>query len=169
MISKKLPKDLEAIAQYAAQYLEPGETINEYLEELKGGRRGKYNNNRNCVIDGIRFDSDLEGDTYLDIKNMKEQKVVLDFKRQIPFSLKSSSSDEIGRYVADFVCKLPNGTLIVVEAKGVETALWKFKKKFFLAEYPTVPLIMVRDRSQFPLSQSCRQFRKFAPKSKYNN
>lgn len=103
------------------------------------------------TIDGFKFDSKLEAYTYLELKRLHECGAIASISLQYPFELHSRSGKVICKYVADFVCKLPTGKVIVVESKGVATPVWRLKKKLFQADYPDTKLIEVKGIHQFPL------------------
>ena len=46
-----------------------------------------------------------------------------------------AGQSEIGKYIADFEFYLPNGTRVVEDAKGVRTALYRWKKRHVEAQY----------------------------------
>lgn len=100
----------------------------------------KYNARR-TVIDGIEFDSKLEGEYYLHLKEMKAQGVILDFSLQPKFLLQDSFKKN-GKtfrkieYVADFLITLLDGEKEVIDVKGFETADFKIKRKIFEKKYP---------------------------------
>ncbi|MBD2006342.1 MULTISPECIES: DUF1064 domain-containing protein [Cyanophyceae] len=104
-----------------------------------------------CEEDGFKFPSKLERDTYSQLKRLHDKGVITNLFLQHTFQLKSNSGKVIGKYVADFVCVLPSGEKIVIESKGVATAVWRRTRKHFIADFPEYRLIEVRDHSQFPL------------------
>jgi len=114
-----------------------------------GKRRHKFNACK-CQEDGFTFPSKLERDTYRHLKLLHDKGIVVSVVLQYPFVLRANSGAPIGKYVADFVCTLPNGREVVVESKGKSTSLWNRSKKHFIADYPEYKLIEVRDRSELP-------------------
>lgn len=110
----------------------------------------KYNSTK-TEVDGFRFDSLLEASTYLDLKRLHDQEVIANISLQQPFNLYARSGQTVAKYIADFVCELPNGKVVVVESKGMSTPVWKLKKKLFVADYPHLTLIEVGGCHQFPI------------------
>lgn len=59
------------------------------------------------------------------------------YEMQEPFGLCSRSGKPICSYVADFiVCREYGIPVEVHEVKGMETAVWRLKEKWFRADYP---------------------------------
>ncbi len=108
--------------------------------------------------DGILFDSELERDTYLELKRLHEEGIIKGIVHQRPYPMRSHSGIVVGYYVADFRCLLANSAIVAVEAKGFETELWRRNKRHFLADYPKVKLLILKDRNQFPLEQTYQVF-----------
>ena len=102
----------------------------------------KYKSIR-CTRDGFNFDSLLEGDVYLALKALKTKGEIRNIALQVPFPLRAKGGAVVGKYVADFTCVLSTGELIVVEAKGSQTSLWKWKHKHFVSDYPNIRLVVV--------------------------
>lgn len=102
-------------------------------------------------IAGQRFPSKGEGERYLYLKELERIGYVRGLRLQVPFELlpaihekkilkagprKGQAVD--GRllwpsvtYVADFVYGLPDGSAVVEDFKGVETPLFKLKRRLF--------------------------------------
>ena len=74
-------------------------------------------------IDGMRFDSKMEGNYYLILKDMQAKGEIKFFLRQVPFHLPGNV-----RYVCDFAVFDENGVQFV-DVKGFETPAFKIKKK----------------------------------------
>jgi hypothetical protein len=110
----------------------------------------KYNATK-TEMDGFAFDSELEADTYLDLKRLHDNGAIANISMQQPFNLYARSGQVVAKYVADFVCELPGGKVVIVESKGMRTPVWQLKKKLFLSDYPHIALIEVRGQHQFPL------------------
>lgn len=106
-----------------------------------------------CTCDGFAFDSKLERDVYLALKALKAKGEISRIALQVPFALRAKDGATVGKYVADFTCVLSTGELIVVEAKGSETSLWKWKHKHFVADYPNIRLVVIFRRHIKTLSK----------------
>ena len=100
-----------------------------------------YNKYRNVktTIDGIKFDSKAEARRYTELKLLEKAGEITDLKLQPRFILQHSFKHK-GKtiraitYMADFQYS-ENGKEIVEDVKGVETAVFKIKKKMFLNIY----------------------------------
>jgi len=108
----------------------------------------KYHNTK-IEIDGIIFASKKEGNYYLRLKEQRATGEIKDFKMQVPFELVPAQREvrTVGfrkdgapvnkervvelavKYVADFVVEYLDGTLEVVDTKGMRDAKYKIKKK----------------------------------------
>lgn len=97
---------------------------------VRGPRRGKYNA-QPTVVDGIRFDSKAEARYYEQLKLRVAAGEVLYFHRQVRIELPGGV-----RYVVDFQEFHADGTTHYVDVKGVETPMFKTKKRQVEALYP---------------------------------
>jgi len=99
----------------------------------------KYHNTK-TTIDNIKFDSKREANRYLELKMLLKAKKITDLKLQPKFQLQEKFTDNKGvkhqaiNYVADFTY-FEDRTQIVEDVKGMETAVYKLKKKIFLSRY----------------------------------
>jgi hypothetical protein len=109
-------------------------------------RRNKYNA-KQVTLDGFKFDSKLEASEYarLSIEQMAGR---IDGLRVHPsFELQAAFTDNTGRkhraihYEADF-CYVQDGSIKVVDTKGVKTPVFRLKEKLFRAKYPDIELII---------------------------
>lgn len=103
-------------------------------------KKNKYNNKK-VTIDGIKFDSKVESQYYLHLKELKEKGLIKDFELQPTFTLQESFKKRgllfrAITYKADFHVWLLDGTDHVIDIKGMETADFKIKKKMFEKRYP---------------------------------
>ena len=135
-------------------------------------RRSKKTNNKkknNCgkikhkktTIDGITFDSKMESDYYLYLKDLKQKGIVKDFRLQTEFvlqdkyiivdgqaiegtntsfnSLKRKTKAETIRaikYRCDFDVDYTDGHNEIVDTKGKATTDFEIKRKLFMYKYP---------------------------------
>ncbi len=112
-------------------------------------KRSKYKN-ITCEVDGIKFSSVLEARYYKNLVLLKKAGEVLEFKLQVPFELQPAYIKSDGKkirsikYLADFVIKYKDGHEEVVDTKGMETAVYKLKKKMLLFKYPQINFKEVR-------------------------
>lgn len=88
---------------------------------------------------GWKFDSKLEA-RYFDYLNKLQNEGEIDFfLRQVPFHLPGKTV-----YRADFLIFFANGTVKVVDCKGIETETFKIKKRQVEELYP-VEIEMVKN------------------------
>lgn len=99
----------------------------------KAPKRQKYGNRR-VEVDGVKFDSKHEGDRWAELQLLQKADHITDLRRQVPFDLKAYGGLRVGRYIADFVYR-EAGKEIVEDAKGVKTALYRWKARHMLAQY----------------------------------
>lgn len=125
-------------------------------ENLKGKQQGgsrntaavalkenKYKNVK-VEIDGIKFDSKFEAEFYFgelqwlyaagEITNIERQKKYL---LQPAFKYRDKAVRAIN-YVADFVVTYKDGSVEVIDTKGVQTKDYLLKKKLLLYKYPDI-------------------------------
>ena len=109
-------------------------------------RTSKYNAKK-VEIDGIKFDSKAEGEYYLHLKQQVTERQILGFERQKRMLLQEGFSVEGVKgkirpifYVVDFIVTENDGTLTYVDVKGMETDVFKLKKKLFMKRYNTALL-----------------------------
>ena len=118
------------------------------VERAQPKRRHKYNA-QPTEIDGIRFDSKREAQRYQELQMLAAAGEIHALQLQPRFELQPAFEDSQGKrhraihYVADFQY-VENGSVIVEDTKGMETAVFKLKKKLFLFTYPDVELRIVK-------------------------
>jgi hypothetical protein len=92
----------------------------------------KYKNIK-TTIDGITFDSKKEAIHYVYLKNLEKQGVITDLQRQTKIDFKIRGK-KIFTYKPDFEYNDEFGHHIV-DVKGIQTPVFKLKKKLIEAEY----------------------------------
>ena len=109
-------------------------------------RYSKYNAKK-VEVDGIKFDSKAEGEYYLHLKQQVAERQILGFERQKRMLLQEGFNVEGVKgkirpifYVVDFIITENDGTLTYVDVKGMETDVFKLKKKLFMKRYNTALL-----------------------------
>ena len=106
-----------------------------------------------CMIDNRVFDSVMEAKFYIYVKKGKREGNIKDFDCQVTFLLQESFKKN-GKtvrpitYIADFVIEHLNGTKMVIDVKGRETADFKIKHKMFEYHYRELELICVQYDNQ---------------------
>ena len=99
-------------------------------------------------VDGIVFDSTMEANYYIYLKEEKRKGNVLDFELQPEFPLLDSYK-KYGRtirgikYISDFLVTYADGSQKVIDVKGRETDDFKLKRKIFDYKYPDLTLQLI--------------------------
>lgn len=96
-------------------------------------RRGKYNA-RKTEIDGYVFDSRREANRYSELKLIEAAGEIKSLELQIPYPC-IVNEQLVCKYIADFRYKLPSGRVVVEDAKGYKTDLYRLKNKLVRALY----------------------------------
>ena len=102
-----------------------------------------YNNkyhNKKVIIDGIKFDSEKEGNYYLKLKMLEKAGKIRDLRLQVPFVVLETFkvNDRTYRktkYIADFTYFDDKDKLHVVDVKGFRTKEYELKKKLMAWKY----------------------------------
>lgn len=127
-----------------------------YQELMKSQKKNKYGNSK-VIIDGIKFDSELEGKRYKQLKLLERAGEIKDLQLQVPYILQESyrkydskehkwKTIQAIKYVADFVYfDIRKGKVIVEDTKSepTKTAVFKIKKKIFEYKYQNLELTEV--------------------------
>ena len=86
------------------------------------------------IVDGIRFASQAEARRYGHLKMLERAGTICDLELQPRFPL-IVNHVKVATYVADFRYRFPGVSVPVVEdVKGVQTPVYKLKKKMLLAQ-----------------------------------
>ena len=102
-------------------------------------KKSKYKNIK-ASYDGVKFDSLLEKNRYIVLKNLQKQGLIHSLELQPVFLLqdsfkvlKNNKKTTIRKltYIADF-SYIENNKFIVEDSKGFETDIYKLKRKMFL-------------------------------------
>jgi hypothetical protein len=115
---------------------------------MSAQKRAKYGNKK-AKIDGYTFDSRAEANYYIVLRQRAANREILDLTVHPSFVLVDSFTDRYGKrqraikHVADF-SYTEKGTKVVVDVKGVQTAVWKIKHKLFLKRYPEIDYQVVQ-------------------------
>lgn len=97
-------------------------------------RKSKFRNIK-TIIDGTEFASKLEAGRYAQLKLMERAGLIGDLETQRSFDL-TVNGIVVTRYIADFVYVAAGSLELVVEdAKGLLTPLYRLKKKMMMAEH----------------------------------
>lgn len=101
-----------------------GVTVSTNVEKPK--KAPKYRNTK-VIYDSIKFDSQGEANRYIVLKQREKQAIISDLKLQPQFELNEGGTFSF-KYRADF-SYWENGELIIEDFKGMQTAVFKKKKK----------------------------------------
>lgn len=100
----------------------------------------KYNNKK-VVRNGRKFDSKHEAGRYKELQLLERAGKISKLKCQVPYLLIPAQYDEHHRciersckYIADFVY-WQDGKLVVEDAKGLKTDVYRIKRKLMLQIY----------------------------------
>lgn len=109
---------------------------------MRNQRNSKYNAKKE-TIDGIRFDSALEGKYYLHLKELQAKGEVTRFETQPRFTLQEGFVDAFGfkhepiKYVGDFLVYYPGDKAPkVIDVKGMTTSVFSIKRKLYCNIFP---------------------------------
>lgn len=106
----------------------------------------KYRNKK-VRLDGKIFDSKKEAYRYAELKMLEKCGVIENLELQPVFLLQESFKKN-GKtfrkieYIADFKY-IKNGNVVVEDAKGMKTEVYKLKKKLFEYKYPELKITEV--------------------------
>jgi hypothetical protein len=102
-----------------------------------------------ATIDGIEFDSLNESRYYIHVLEEVKAGNIKSFELQkayeiVPSHIRRGKKIRKMEYLADFVCQMSDGTEKVIDVKGIETDVFKMKKKLVEYLYPNVEVQCVR-------------------------
>ena len=114
----------------------------------------KYNNKK-TIVDGIKFDSEMESHYYIYLKHLKEIGEVVDFILQPTYLLQEGFDLNSKRirpitYKADFKVIYKDGHEEVIDVKGKLTEEFKIKRKMLLYRYRDINFKCVQERGRKP-------------------
>lgn len=106
---------------------------------LRMRRKNKYNA-KTTIVDGIKFHSQAEAIYYNQLKWLKQNKQIKDFKLQPKYILqegfpKNGKNYRPITYTADFEVYKLNGAVEVIDIKGTITKEFAIKRKLFEYKY----------------------------------
>lgn len=105
-------------------------------------KRGKFGNIKTSDPEGGKaYDSRLEAKHGAEYQAMLERGEIRKLERQRVFTLHAGI-----KYIADFLITHLDGSLEAVDSKGMETAIFKLKKKLFLVDFPAVKLTVRKSK-----------------------
>jgi hypothetical protein len=103
-------------------------------------RKNKFGNKK-TLYDGIKFDSKYEQKRYIDLKILENAGVITNLERQFKIQLQPAfkhkgKTIQAIHYIADFIYE-ENGVIIIEDAKGFETEVFKIKAKMLKYQIAT--------------------------------
>jgi hypothetical protein len=101
------------------------------LPGASGAKRSKYGAIK-TQVDGITFDSKREAAFYQDLLLQKKAGVVVDIDRQHNFPI-IINDFKVCIYRADFVVRMADGRVRVIDVKGFSNRIYSLKKKLMRA------------------------------------
>lgn len=108
-------------------------------------KQSKYKNKK-VVVNGIKFDSELEANHYKTLLLLERAGAIKDLRLQVKFELQPSFNKN-GKhyrainYIADFVYyDISKEKTVVEDTKGYKTEIYKLKKKLFEYKFPELEL-----------------------------
>lgn len=121
------------------------------FRKMNSKKRPKYGNKK-TVVDNITFDSQAEAIYYNQLKWLKQAKQIKNFKLQPRYILQEAFTKN-GKhfrkieYVADFEVHKLDGSVEVVDIKGIETKEFAIKRKLFERKYLNTLSVLAYDSS----------------------
>lgn len=104
-------------------------------------KKSKYNNKK-TIVDGTKFDSIKESQTYPELEMLLKAGQIIGYCRQPEFILQKGTIDTYPIcYYADWIVFYPDGTFEIWDDKGIRTDVYKMKKKMFQSRFPKLELI----------------------------
>lgn len=104
-----------------------------------------------CEINGLTFDSVMEGRYYAYLLTLKREGFIKKIETQVKYTLLNGFTHKITQkkirpitYIADFVITNYDNTQEVVDVKGKKTPEFKIKEKLFYSIYPDINFLCVQ-------------------------
>lgn len=113
--------------------------------------RGRKYKNITTIYNGLSYHSAYEASVARDLDLRKKAKDIKSWERQVKIPLKVNGVT-IGNYYIDFIIKHNDGTIEYLEAKGMETDLWRWKWKHLEAQLKNkrnVKMTVVKEKASW--------------------
>ncbi len=119
------------------------------LDSSNISKRSRYTSYK-PIIDGIKFDSLMEGQYYVYLKDRLRKNEIFNLTLQPSYILQEAFTKNGKKfrpivYVADFRFQDKDANWIVVDIKGKETVEFKLKQKMFEFKYPDLSLSVIQE------------------------
>lgn len=103
---------------------------------MAGKKRGNKYGARKVTIDGFTYDSVRESEVVEPLRELERRGLIYELERQKPYVLQAPNGTVIGVYKADAAYYDPAiKRNRVIDVKGVDTALSRWKRKHVKAQY----------------------------------
>lgn len=130
----------------------PRNDLNERATEkkTKGSKRKHKYGAKETFMDGIKFPTKKEARHYQILKQMRMGGYIKDFTMQNKYELQEGFRNKDGKkiqpicYVDDFYVTCNNGKSFPCDSKGMETPVFKIKKKMFEYKFGE-PIILFKN------------------------
>ena len=125
-------------------------TAKQYRKMIEPQKGNKYHAKK-TESGGIVFDSKYEAEKYEELKMLERIGLIKDLQRQVRFILLDEYTNNKGEkvrpisYIADFVYyDIKKKRQIVMDTKGLETEVFRIKKKLFENKYRDYMFLVVK-------------------------
>lgn len=122
----------------------------QYRQMIQGKKENKYHAIK-TELDGVDFDSKFEAQKWQELKMLEHTGIIKDLQRQVRFILLEGYTNNKGEkirpisYIADFVyTDIKKKQKIVMDTKGLETEVFRIKKKLFENRYHEYLFLVVK-------------------------
>lgn len=128
-------------------------------------KRSRYTSYK-PIIDGIKFDSLMEGKYYVYLKEQLQKGAISNLTLQPSYTLQEAFTKNGKRfrpiiYIADFRYMDKDLNWIVVDIKGKETVEFKLKQKMFEYKFPDLSLSVIQEHDgQWMLLSEIRKLKR---------
>lgn len=104
-----------------------------------------------CEINGLTFDSVMEGRYYAYLLTLKRNGTIKKIETQVKYTLLEGFTHKLTQkkirpivYISDFVITYRDNTQEVIDVKGKKTPEFKIKEKLFYSKYPDINFLCVQ-------------------------
>lgn len=135
------------------------------LDSSNISKRSRYTSYK-PIIDGIKFDSLMEGKYYVYLKEQLQKGAISNLTLQPSYTLQEAFTKNGKRfrpiiYIADFRYMDKDLNWIVVDIKGKETVEFKLKQKMFEYKFPDLSLSVIQEHDgQWMLLSEIRKLKR---------
>lgn len=110
-------------------------TAEAWRAQQRPRRRHKFGA-KACVVDGVKFPSRREARRYQQLRLLERAGEIGHLELQPAYPLHAHGGHQVAKYVADFrYVVVSTGEVVVEDAKGVKTPIYRLKARWLKAEY----------------------------------